>query len=453
MLVLSFPRPCRILVRSRFAAILLIAILQGVVSSVFPNGINRNGVGARSIALGGASVADVHDTFTAATKNPALFGFSLSDDFVIGMVGVIADGSFENGGSRPGSLDEDSGFFPEIAVRRILRKDLVLGFSLVPEQARVADWVYEDLPGGADGSTSYGVHTHRSEIIGLRGALSLGWQISDTLSLGAAIGVVHNRNGLVSPYTFQSHPSLAGFKTLLNLETEGYGANADVGLAWRPDESLTLAVSYRTPTPIETQGSASGDLREQFDNLGLAAPSTFRYDAEVANEFPDILSAGLSWQATEKTRLSLQCDLIGWSDSFDSLTVRLDHGSNGSINGLLGDDGIVDTIPLDWKDRFVFRAGVDHQIANDWSLRMGYSHGHSPVPDSTLTPMTAAISEHAVAFGVGHVRGPLSIDLAYQIDLPESRTGTSASILSGEYAGTTIDLTTHWIALTVGYEF
>ncbi|MEQ1841834.1 MAG: outer membrane protein transport protein, partial [Verrucomicrobiales bacterium] len=255
------------------------------------------------------------------------------------------------------------------------------------------------------------------------------------------------------PYTFQSHPSLAGFKTLLDLETEGYGVNADVGIAWRPDESLTLALSYRTPTSIETHGTATGDLREQFDNLGLAAPSTFRYDAEVANEFPDILSAGLSWQATEKTRLSFQTDWIGWSDSFDSLTVRLDNGSNDSINGLLGDDGIVDTIPLDWKDRFVFRAGLDHQIASDWFLRAGYSHGRSPVPDSTLTPMTAAISEHAVAFGVGHVRGPLSVDIAYQIDLPESRTSSSTSILSGEYAGSTIDLTAHWIALTVGYEF
>lgn len=418
------------------------------------NGVNRNGVGARSMAMGGASVADVGDTFAATSVNPALLGFSLSNDYALGLVGVVADARFENGGSRTGLLDDRSGIFPELAVRRILGERTTLGFSLVPEQARSADWVYEDRPGGIDGATSYGVRAHRSDILGVRGAISLGYQISDTLSVGLGLGVTYNQNRLVSPYTFQSHPALAGFKTLLDLETDGFGANGDLGIAWKATETLTLGLSYRTPTRIESSGSAEGDIGEQLASLGLASvPSGFRYSAEVENTLPDVISAGASWQLSPKTRLALQADWIGWGDSFDDLTVRLADGSNGAINGLLRSSSIIDTVPLDWSDRIVLRAGLEHQIAEDWFLRFGYSHGRAPMPVETTLPLTAAITEHSLGVGVGHVAGPFRIDLAYQVDLPASRTLTGSRILSGEYEGSRVDLTTHWIAVSVAYEF
>ncbi len=417
------------------------------------NGINRNGIGARSISLGGASVADVHDTFAATSTNPALLGFSLSNDYALGLVGVIAEGEFDNGGTRKGLLDDGSGAFPEIAIRRVLGEKTSLGFSLVPEQARSADWVYQDRPGGIDGATSYGVRAHRSDILGVRSAVSLGWQIHDTLSVGVGLGITYNRNRLVSPYTFQSHPALAGFKTLLDLETDGFGANGDLGLAWKPTDTVTFGLSYRTPTRIETSGTAEGDIGAQLDSLGLAVPSGFRYSAEVENTLPDAVTAGLSWQITSKTRLALQADWIGWEDSFDDLTVRLTDGSNPAINGLLKSTAIDDTVPLDWKDRLVFRAGIEHEIAEDWFVRLGYSHGESPMPVNTTLPMTAAISEDSIGLGIGHIAGPFRIDLAYQVDLPVSRNLIGTKIRSGEYEGSTIDLSAHWIALTVGYEF
>lgn len=423
-------------------------------SLLLGNGINRNGIGAKAISMGGASAADVSDTFAATTQNPALLGFSVSDDLALGLTGVIASAEFRNGTSSVGLLDDRAGVIPEIAVRKLLRDDLVFGFSLVSEQARVADWVFEDKPGGASGITSYGRRSHHSEIIGVRGALSLGWKISNQLSVGAGIGTVYNRNSLNSPYTFQSHPTLAGFKTLLDLETEGFGMNGDVGVTWRPSEDLTLALGYRTVTRIDTHGTATGDISRQFDDLGLnQVPGHFGYDARVENTLPDRLTAGLSWRATDRTRLAIQADWTGWADAFDDLTVNLREGTNSSINGLLKSNAIDDTIPLKWQDTVTLRFGLEHEIAADWFIRGGYSYGASPVPDETALPMTAAISEHTLGIGMGHVRGPFRIDLAYQIDLPSSRTLDQSIIRSGEFEGSQIELEAHWIALTVGYEF
>lgn len=418
------------------------------------NGINRNGIGAKSLSLGGASVTDVSDTFASTALNPALLGFSVSDDLAVGLIGVVAEGRFENGGSRLGLLDDRSGAFPEFAVRRALGEGVSLGFSLVPEQARAADWFYEDRPGGVDGATTYGVRAHRSDILGVRAAISLGWTVCDSVTAGVSLGATHNRNRLVSPYSFQSHPVLAGFKTLLDLETEGTGINADFGLAWKPVESLKFGLVYRTPTSIATEGDARGDIRAQLDSLGLTTvPSQFHYDAEVENTLPGSVIAGLEWTVDEKTRISAQADWIGWGNSFDDLEVRLRNGSNGSINRVIGSTGIVDVVPLDWEDRFVFRIGVEHEWSEDWFLRFGYAHGKAPMPANTTLPMTAAISEHSLSTGIGHHFGPYRIDLAYQIDLPESRDLTGTIIRSGEYEGAAIDLTAHWIGLTVGYEF
>ena len=259
----------------------------------------------------------------------------------------------------------------------------------------------------------------------------------------------------MSPYTFQSHPALAGFKTLLDLKTEGLGVNADLGVVWQPVDELILGLSYRTPTQVRSKGRAKGDLNEQFTSLGLhGVPSDFRYDAEVVNHFPDQLTFGGSLRITDQTTLSSEVEWVRWSNAFEKLVVDLTKGSNGAINGLLGSDGIVDTIPLDWEDSFVWRFGVEHRLNSQWTLRAGYQYGESPVPETTVLPMTAAISEHTLTLGVTWDRAPYSVSLAYQHDLPASASiGSDSRILSGEYKNSRIGLEAQWIALSVTYDF
>lgn len=434
------------------AASALVCCLWAVDSGA--NGINRNGVGARGIGMGGASNADVGDAFAGMAVNPSLLGYVDGADLSVGVVGVMAEGVYENGTGSLGYLDERSGVFPEIVVRSSLDSRWGLGFSLIPEQARIADWVFRDPEGGIDGSTSYGVEAHRSEILAVRAAAGIGLQVSDSLSVGASVGAVYNENRLRSPYLFQSHPALAGFKTLLDLQTDGVGVNGDLGVTWRPSEAVAVGLTYRTPTRIETEGWASGDIGAQLRSLGLVGvPSAFRYRAEVENELPQVATAGISWQVTERTRVAVQVDWVGWSSAFDELTVSLTDGNNEAINGLLGSDGIVDTVPLDWEDRLVYRAGVEHRLSENWTLRSGYAYAEAPMPTRTMVPMTAAISEYSVSVGVGYAFDCYQIDLSYQMDLPTSRRLSDSEVRSGEYRDAVIDLEAHWLALTVRYDF
>ena len=129
--------------------------------SIHANGLERTGVGAVAMGKGGTAVASVDDPFAGGAVNPALLGYLTRADFSASVVAIEADGKFT---SRSGSgfLDEDSGVFPELALRLPLSKRAGFGFSIIPEQARLADWIYEDAPGGIDGNTSYGRRRHRS---------------------------------------------------------------------------------------------------------------------------------------------------------------------------------------------------------------------------------------------------------------------------------------------------
>lgn len=223
----------------------LAAIAPGLVSVAHGNGLGRNGVGARSMGLGGASIADESDALGAMAYNPAMLGFFGKSQVVLGLNGVFADGDYISQAGDEGSLRDTDAVFPDLAMVFPLNEKLTMGVSVIPDDSRLANWRYVD-PVGAAG-VGYGLMKHRSEILNVRGALGAGYRISDTVSLGVSVGAVYNENHLNVPYIFQSHPALAGAKTLLDLGTTGWAINADVGLAWKVNENVTLGLGYRTP--------------------------------------------------------------------------------------------------------------------------------------------------------------------------------------------------------------
>jgi long-chain fatty acid transport protein len=86
-------------------------------------------------------------------------------------------------------------------------------------------------------------------------------------------------------------------------------------------------------------------------------------------------------------------------------------------------------------------------------LRGGYCYGNSPVPGSTLTPMTAAIMENTITAGVGYQWRDWSFDFAYQCDLPNTEHAGTSDLRDGEYSGSSTRVCINWVALTVGVKF
>ncbi len=408
------------------------------------------------MALGGASVGLADGPMEALAANPAQLTLAPRTTVQLGGVLGFGTGDFSNAADPSGRLGEKIEAMPEFGLSVPITSRLTVGISAVPDSALGVDWTYVDAPGGLGGTTTYGRQLHRSEILVHRSAAGFGYALTDTLSLGGSAGLVYNRNALKAPYTFQSHPVLRGFKTLLDLETSGIGFNGNFGLLYRPSDSVTLGLSYQTETHIDSEGTAAGNAGTQLTNLGGAFATVrpdFRYDARVENVFPQRVSAGAAWQACPWLRLVGEVDWIHWSGAFDQLPIHLTAGNNPDLNAFLGTNAIDDTVPLDWRDRVVVRVGAEFGITEELAARVGYAFGDNPVPAETLTPMTAAIIRHTLTAGAEWSRGRFSIAGAYQFGLPSEVTSGTSSLASGEYSASRTEVSLHGFALTAAYRF
>ncbi len=429
------------------------ALVWSAGPTLLANGIYSNGTGARSMSMGGTDVAWAENPLEAMGDNPAGLGFLTAPEFDLGGVGVISEGHFNKPSASSGSdLNDSPAGLPEGAFALPLgNSPVAVGISFIPDSMLLADWKYQDPPGGL-GGISYGEQTDKSEILVLRSALGIGIALTPKLSIGANVGMIYNQNELVTPYVFQNlQPSADtpydGAKTLLNLKTSGFGWNVRVGLLYRPLTNLQFGISYENQYTVNSTGDATGDPYAQF---GVSLP--FHYDAEVDNTFPQQISVGASWKFHPQWRVAGQVDWIDWADAFQTLPVILKNGSNPTVNSVLG-SSFSDHIPLDWKSEFVFRMGLEYAVTRNLYLRGGYSYGHSPVPDATLTPMTAAIMEHTLTAGIGYQWRNWQLDLGYQYDLPAEQNVGTSGLRSGEYSNSSTEVSIHSIALTTSIRF
>jgi long-chain fatty acid transport protein len=431
---------------------LLALLLAFPVEFASANGVNNNGAGGRGRALNGATVAQPTDAIDAMATNPAGLA-DLDASWNVGLIGIHADGHYSKRGSGTVDLDNRFGLAPEIALALPFGESLMIGLAVIPEQIRVVDWRYRDSPGGLDGGTSYGFRDHRAEFIAIRSSLGIGAKLNEKLQIGASVGAVYDQTRLVAPYIFQSHPKLKGVKAATDLDTEGIAFNGDLGLIYKASDDLQFGLRYRTKTEIDSKGDATGDAGAQFRSLGVGADGGFHYDAEVETALPRSIASGFSWKATEKLRVLGGAEWVNWSDSFDELTVKLSNGTNSTINGLADGEDVVDYVPLDWDDRFVYWFGVEYEVRENLFLRAGYSYGKNPLPTENITPLNAAISEHTLSAGLGFMLGRAAIDLSYQYDLQASVDVGRSNILDGEYSESSVEIQAHWFGISASVPF
>lgn len=442
--------PRSLLVTARLFLLLAVCCLLAL-RSASGAGLYQDGAGARAKAMGGAGAAVADDPLAALFDNPGALGGLDHYSFQLAADGAFEHGTFHNR-ANPHATGDTSGGIGEFAASVPLGPiRLSVGFN--PDMAVKARWHYQDAPGGADGATSYGFQPNQSEILLLRTAVGVGWQITPKFSVGANVGLLYNENQLRTPYVFQRQPTLRTAKTLLDLQTDGFGVNGQFGLRWQPLPVLSVSLAYTTPARVETHGKAYGNAGVQLANLGLgAARPDFEYSAQVINAFPGTLSAGVAWQARKGLTLAAQFDWIHWSGAFTSLPVRLTGGNNADLNGLVGSFRLDDDIPLEWGDQYVGRLGVEQALGEHWTVRAGYAYGNNPVPDGTLTPLTAAITEHLLTVGAGYKTGRWRIDAAYQWQLPATaRVGRSD--LAGEYSNSVTSVYIHEVSVTARLEY
>jgi long-chain fatty acid transport protein len=200
-----------------------------------------------------------------------------------------------------------------------------------------------------------------------------------------------------------------------------------------------------------TNGMASGNAYALFGAPPGTAATAFGYNASVTNTLPQSVNANIAWHLNTRWVLAFQTDWVNWSSAFVNLPVTLTNGSNSTINGALNSTTLVDGVPLNWKDQYSFHGGVERELWESASLRFGYAYGNSPVPNGTLTPMTAAIMTNQLSTGFAYHMGRSRFDFAYTFDPIAQQQVQQSNLLAGEYNNSTVRVGLQ--SLSLGYSF
>ena len=426
-------------------------LLSGTLVAANAQGFYGGGVSARTAAQGGVYLPSSDNPLDALALNPAGLTALSAPTWNLSATGLSARGEFSNATNENSPMRDTRGVIPFGAFGTPLGDSRwSIGGAFTPDLLSSSNWQYRDTPGAA--GVDYGRQFEKSVVRAFRTSAGAGYSFTPDFAVGASVSGVYNQNTLDAPYIFQTQPVLKGLKTILNLHTAGIGIGSSYGVRAKIRNRVELDAAYRTRTSITSTGSAAGNLSALFAALDVTSDPAFSYRAKVKVVMPQSALVSATWLVNARTRLSVQGDWIDWSRSFRTLPVSLTNGNNAVVNSLLESTSLNDTVPLDWKQQFTIRAGIQRSLGESFSFSAGYLHGNDPVPGSTLTPLTAAIMQNGLTSGLGYKYGRYRFDLSYAFDLTAQAQVGESALVAGEYSHSKVAIGLQSLTLSTSFQ-
>lgn len=393
----------------RLAAIA--AVIAGpLTAAMATNGMNMEGYGPISTAMGGASQAFDNGNAGMAT-NPATLSMMEDGsrlDVALGFLQPKIKSSMQGMGSA------DSGgtsyMMPALGYTRRTGA-ATYGIGMFAQGGMGTEYGANTFMAGAAGQAA------RSELGVGKVIFPLSYQVDSKLAVGGALDfmwagmdVMMNMSGaqaggMVTGATggFLANQAAIGAAQWVRLDfsdgdknsgaAKATGYAAKVGATYKVDSAVTLGGSYQLKSSLGDMKTAAGSAKLSSSALGgLNDTGTLT----VKNfQWPSILSIGASWQASPSLLVAADLKSIGWAEVMKDFKM-----SYVSENAAMG--SVSFAMPQNWKDQTVFNLGMAWKANDALTLRAGVNIADNPIPDSTVNPLfPATIKSHYTA-GLGY---------------------------------------------------
>jgi long-chain fatty acid transport protein len=248
---------------------------------------------------------------------------------------------------------------------------------------------------------------------------ALAFKLTDELSLGVGVSYIFSDLTLD---LFQSITLPPGEGSPYDLPTamkgSGNSFNFNAGILYK-GKGFSLGASYRSHFNIKYTGNVT------VDNSLVPAPfQPFIPTAGTVTttfKFPDILTAGLAVQISEKLLWSFDFHTYFWG-RFDSYTADITFPAPFPPETL--------TAAQNWKNSHCTRMGFEYQATEKLALRLGGFFDETPQPVETMDPNLPDNDRWAITGGVGYKIGKFAIDVAYHFEQFLARTSQHGYFLT-----------------------
>ena len=269
---------------------------------------------------------------------------------------------------------------------------------------------------------------------------SIGYQITDSIAVGASLGFSYTGFGLDIDYrapnyslgalngvlnAYCDNPDLVAalnlcsgqltpFDTIFNLQVDVEKAVSftfNFGVLWEVTPWLTWGLAYQSeandtlegdivvefaPDVVNlyngiaqsNEGTIVGDIGEAIVR-GVTLPKDGRIESKgrVNLVTPQHISTGISLMLTPRLKLNVD---VKWTETSKWESFRFEYDKDIIILGLLGAIGVngVETnaldIPRGYEDTINWGYGLEYQYSDNLKLRMGYEPRKAGIPDDKL---------------------------------------------------------------------
>ncbi len=428
----------------RFAALVLMILLLSC-ETAFAEGFALYEYSARSVALGGATMARKPDP-SAVASNPALITKLKGAKMQVGFSAITPDGKMDTwdsaGNKETTNLKPSTWWIPHAYYTQQISDNWYFGIGEFSRFGLGFEYPH-DWPG------RFNIYQVKLTSASLNP--NIAWAVTDKLSLAAGLEIVYVDLDMKKRVQGQLPPQMGGFTFEVDssiTEANDIAPGFNLAAHYQFSDQWAAGLSYRSQVRVHARGDVD------FTYMGSNAPNS-AIDTAISNNaygpnfndggadaiviLPDSIAGGISW--TPIPQLSFEAGAIWtrWS-SFRSLNIHLPEGMQDSKNR------------KDWKNTWRLNFGVEWQ-ALDWlALRAGYVYDQSPMTNQYADYLVPTDDRSIYSVGVGLKYNAWTLDLTYAyIDARGRSYGASdeTHVLKSKAKNTGTDV----VSVSLTYEF
>lgn len=409
---------------------LLMMVILVSSATLFAGGFQINEAGARAMAMAGAFTGLANDA-SAIFFNPAGITQLEGTHITAGTTLILPNSKFTGfSDSSPlvapeAEYEMESQVFTPINfyITQQLTDDLFVGFGVYNPYGLGTKWA--DTWVGRYAAVDTEVRTFFFNPV-------VAYKVSDALSISAGFVFGYGDVKIIKNL-FLADPVTSAPKADAQtaLEGDGTAMGWTAGLLFKPSENSSIGLNVRSGTEFEFEGTATTTpatldfTHPQAGPLSLPLPTG---GIAASLNTPLNVTLGFALQG-EKTTYVADIQWVGWS-SYDTLAVDFTEYREDPMNP--ASPLLRTAAPREYKNTYIFRLGMEHEMSDNFMLRGGILYDVNPVADKYVEPTLPDADRLGLNLGFGYkLTDNMSIDVAYMFLIFMEREITNSALGAG----------------------
>ena len=203
---------------------------------------------------------------------------------------------------------------------------------------------------------------------------NVAWKVNEKFSVGAGLSLQYAKAKL--GMGDKQHPVTKEFLANGTVEGDSWAWGWNVGMMFRPVETVRLGLAYRSHIAHNAEGHTTIET-DTIPGMDALSNKSLVSDMKVRIKTPDTLTFSAAWDATQDLTLSATARWSKWSN-FDTLSIE---NSNPAFANPTLDKATIE-VENHWDDTWFFSLGADYRLNDQWTVRGGVAYDQGPVDNA-----------------------------------------------------------------------